>query len=224
MLRYGVPLDSRTHLTKTDWSFWSATLAENQADFEAIIAPIYDYLNETTARDPIADSYVTDKIHSGGMHARPVVGGFFIKMLTDRAVWKKWASRDKLKPANWAPLPAPPKISMLVPTEQTWRYTTQKPGDDWMKTDFDATGWKEGRAGFGTQSAGIRAAHDLDDRRHLAAPRDHDRRGRASAPAVHSPITTRTWRSTSTESWPRRKAGSRPATCRWKSRAKRVPR
>ena len=106
MLRYGVPLDSRTHLTKTDWSFWSATLAENQADFEAIIAPIYDYLNETTARDPIADSYVTDNIHSGGMHARPVVGGFFIKMLTDRDVWKKWASRDKLKPANWAPLPA----------------------------------------------------------------------------------------------------------------------
>ncbi len=37
MLRYGVPLDSRTHLTKTDWSFWSATLAENQADFEAFI-------------------------------------------------------------------------------------------------------------------------------------------------------------------------------------------
>ncbi len=102
MLRYGVPLDSRTHLTKTDWSIWSATLADNQADFEAIIAPIYDYLNATTVRDPIADSYVTDKIHSGGMHARPVVGGFFIKLLTDGAVWKKWASRDKLKPANFA--------------------------------------------------------------------------------------------------------------------------
>ena len=50
MLRYGVPLDSRTHLTKTDWSFWSATLAEKPADFEAIIAPIYDYLN----RRPLA--------------------------------------------------------------------------------------------------------------------------------------------------------------------------
>ena len=150
MLRYGVPLDSRTHLTKTDWSFWSATLAENQADFEAIIAPIYDYLNETTARDPIADSYVTDKIKSGGMHARPVVGGFFIKMLADRDVWHKWASRDQLKPTNWSPLPAPLKISMVVPTEQTWQYTTHKPGDNWMKTDFNATGWKEGRAGFGT--------------------------------------------------------------------------
>jgi hypothetical protein len=125
-------------------------LAENPADFEAIIAPIYDYLNKTTVRDPIADSYETDKITSGGMHARPVVGGFFIKMLTDPDVWKKWASRDKLKPAHWAPLPSAPKIGMLVPTEQTWHYTTKKPGDQWTKPDFDATDWKEGRAGFGT--------------------------------------------------------------------------
>src|SRR5208282_6067360 len=50
--RYGTPLDSRTHLTKTDWSFWSASLAGNQADFEAIVSPIYDYLNATTARSP----------------------------------------------------------------------------------------------------------------------------------------------------------------------------
>jgi hypothetical protein len=150
MLRYGVPLDSRTHLTKTDWSIWSATMAEEQSDFEAIIAPIYDYLNATTARDPIADSYVTDDIHSGGMHARPVVGGFFIKMLGDREIWQKWAARDKLRPAHWAPLPAPPKVTMLVPAEQKWRYTTRKPADDWTKPDFDASGWKEGRAGFGT--------------------------------------------------------------------------
>jgi hypothetical protein len=142
MLRYGVPLDSRTRLTKTDWSFWIATLAEDRSDFEAMISPTCDYLNATSARDPIADSYVTDDIRRGGMHARPVVGGFFIKMLSDRAVWEKWASRDQLKPANWAPLPAPPKISMVVPTEQTWRYTTQDPGNNWTETGFDATGWK----------------------------------------------------------------------------------
>ena len=82
MLRYGVPLDRRTHLTKTDWSFWSATLAENQSDFEAIVSPTYDYLSATTTRDPIADSYGTNNVHSGGMHARPVIGGLFVKMLT----------------------------------------------------------------------------------------------------------------------------------------------
>lgn len=107
MQPFGVPLDSRTKLTKTDWSIWSATLADNQADFEKFIAPIYAYLNRTPVRDPVADSYETGNIRSGGMHARPVVGGFFIKMLTDRALWKKWSSRDTLKPADWAPLPDP---------------------------------------------------------------------------------------------------------------------
>jgi hypothetical protein len=154
MQRYGVPLDSRTHLTKTDWSIWSATLADNQADFEAIVAPIYDYLDHTTARDPIADSYVTDDIHSGGMHARPVVGGFFIKMLTDHAIWHKWASGDKMKVSGWAPLAPALIITEVVPTSRQtsvdWHYTTEKPTADWMKSDFDTSGWKEGLAGFGT--------------------------------------------------------------------------
>ena len=104
--KYGLPLDSRTKLTKTDWSIWSATMASNKTDFETIVDPIYNYLNVTPTRDPIADSYMTDNARQGGMHARPVVGGFFIKMLADRDVWKKWDSRDTLKPSNWAPLPA----------------------------------------------------------------------------------------------------------------------
>ena len=90
--RYGVPLDSRTHLTKTDWSVWSATLAERPDDFAGFISPIYDYLNQTTQRQPLVDSYVTDDIHSEGMHARAVVGGIFIRMLADGDAWKKWAA------------------------------------------------------------------------------------------------------------------------------------
>ena len=154
MQRYGVPLDSRTHLTKTDWSFWSATLADNQSDFEAIISPAYDYLNQTTTRDPIADSYETDKVNSGGMHARPVVGGFFIKMLTDRAIWNKWASGDKVKATGWAPLPAAPKITVIVPAADkqpaTWSYTTAKPADGWKGHGFDDSSWQQGKSGFGT--------------------------------------------------------------------------
>jgi len=149
-----VPLDSRTHLTKTDWSIWSATLADNQSDFESIVSPIYDYLNQTTTRDPIADSYVTDDVRSGGMHARPVVGGFFIKMLADRAVWNKWATGDTVKPADWAPLPAPPKITVVVPAADKqpamWSYTVARPSQDWMGQAFDDSSWKQGRSGFGT--------------------------------------------------------------------------
>jgi hypothetical protein len=153
--RYGVPLDSRTRLTKTDWELWSATLAENQADFEALIAPIWDYLNETTARDPLADSYETDKVRSGGMHARPVVGGVFIKLLADRALWQKWSGRDQTKAADWAPLPEPPQVTEVVATSKltpaTWSYTTRKPADGWTRPDFDSSQWQQGPAGFGTQ-------------------------------------------------------------------------
>jgi hypothetical protein len=102
----GVPVDSRTKVTKTDWSIWSATLASDPADFQALISPIYDYVNQTSTRDPVADSYDTSNVHSGGMHARPVVGGFFIKMLADRSLWRKWSARDTLQPANWAPHPS----------------------------------------------------------------------------------------------------------------------
>jgi hypothetical protein len=178
--RYGVPLDSRTKLTKTDWTFWSATLADNQADFEALISPIYDYLNQTTARSPFVDSYETDNVHSDGMHARPVIGGVFIKMLSDRAVWMKWAHADKTKVGNWAPLPEPPKIEVVVPTSQEtgslWRYTTEKPGGDWSKPDFDASSWKEGPASFGTDGtpgAVVRTRWDTGDiwlRRSITLP------------------------------------------------------
>jgi hypothetical protein len=154
MQRYGVPLDSRTKLTKTDWSVWSATLAEHQADFESIISPIYDYLNATTARSPFVDSYETDKLGSDGMHARPVIGGVFIKMLSDRPTWKKWASADKAKASGWAPLPEPPKVTEIVATSektpQTWQYTLQKPAGNWASREFDSSSWPSGPGSFGT--------------------------------------------------------------------------
>ena len=51
-------------------------------------------------------------------------------------------------------MPPPPKITEVVPTSLknpvNWRYTIQQPADGWTKVDFDAGGWKEGPAGFGT--------------------------------------------------------------------------
>jgi hypothetical protein len=154
ILPYGTPLDSRTHLTKTDWSIWTATLADNQRDFQSFIDPIYDYFNETTTRDPEADSYVTDDIHSGGMHARPVVGGFFIKALSDRALWQKWSTGDLMPGANWAPIPASPTITYIIPNSgvspAVYKYATTNPGDGWTSPTFDDSAWKSGPAPFGT--------------------------------------------------------------------------
>jgi len=150
--QYGVPLDSRTPKSKSDWSIWSATMAENQADFEAIVNPFYDYLNETSDRMPATDFYNTQNKKDWGQkfYARPVVGGFFIKMLTQPDLWKKWASRDKLNPSGWAPIPGVEQYSELIPQGQMWSYTTEQPPKDWMTPGFDASKWKEGTAGFGT--------------------------------------------------------------------------
>jgi len=119
------------------------------------VAPVYDYLNETTARDPLADSYETDKAQSGGMHARPVVGGLFVKLLADHALWQKWSRRDHAKVGPWAPLPEPPQVLEVVATSKqtpaTWSYTTDKPGEGWTRPDFDGSQWQQGPAGFGTE-------------------------------------------------------------------------
>jgi hypothetical protein len=151
--KYGLPLDNRKLYTKLDWITWTATLTQNRADFEALINPVYDFLNATPDRSPMTDWYFTDNAKKRGFTARPVVGGVFAQLLYDPAVWKKWASRDKTRASNWAPIPKPPKITVIVPAADTkaamWRYTTSRPADDWTRENFDASSWKEGWSGFG---------------------------------------------------------------------------
>jgi hypothetical protein len=152
--KYGLPLDNRKDYTKLDWITWTATLTQNRADFEALIDPIYTFLNETPDRSPMTDWYQTKTAKKVGFTARPVVGGVFAQMLYDKALWKKWASRDKTKAANWAPIPAPPKVTEVVPAADKapamWRFTTTKPADDWSSPAFNDSAWPEGKSGFGT--------------------------------------------------------------------------
>lgn len=82
--RYGLPLDSRKAWTKTDWILWSATMAESKADFEALVAPVWDFYYEQTSRVPMSDWTWTDKQTHAGFKARSVVGGLFIKLLENK--------------------------------------------------------------------------------------------------------------------------------------------
>ena len=74
-------------------------------------------------------------------------------MTYDRAVLK--LDLEKARAANLGQMPQI-KMTWLLPTSEkepaTWRYTTAKPADDWLKPDFDDAKWQSGPAGFGTKA------------------------------------------------------------------------
>jgi len=89
--QFGLPLDSRERYTKNDWITWTATLSDNMSDFMLLFDPVYYFADKTPNRVPVSDWYIVDNAHMVGFQARSVVGGFYIKMLDNKSLWKKWA-------------------------------------------------------------------------------------------------------------------------------------
>jgi hypothetical protein len=86
---FGLPLDSRSKYTKSDWIMWTAVLSNDQSTFEKFIKPIHSFMKVTTDRVPMSDWYNTDSKLKVGFQARSVVGGYYLKMLEDKFNEKK---------------------------------------------------------------------------------------------------------------------------------------
>lgn len=79
--KYGLPLDSRSDYTKSDWLLWTTRLTDNKEYFDKIVSTMWDMLNETQSRVPFTDWYFTSTAIQRGFQNRTVQGGLFIPMI-----------------------------------------------------------------------------------------------------------------------------------------------
>lgn len=82
-LPYGVPLDSRSKYTKSDWELWAACLAEDNADFRYFVHLIYAAFDTMHTRVPMTDWYYADISEMVMFRHRTVQGGLFLKLLME---------------------------------------------------------------------------------------------------------------------------------------------
>lgn len=82
---YGLPLDSRSDYTKSDWLLWCACMAYTKAEFEAFIEPLWLCYHKSPSRVPMTDWYYSSTSVQCGFQHRTVQGGLFLKLLLDEA-------------------------------------------------------------------------------------------------------------------------------------------
>ena len=78
---YGLPLDSRSDYTKSDWLLWTATMMGDEEFFNRVVDTMYEFVVNTPDRIPFTDLYFTSKPYSRGFQARTVQGGLYIALM-----------------------------------------------------------------------------------------------------------------------------------------------
>ena len=79
---YGLPLDSRSDYTKTDWQLWCVALFDDPDFTNEIVCRMHRFLQDSPDRVPFSDWIFTSQPRVRGFQARSVQGGLFIPLLT----------------------------------------------------------------------------------------------------------------------------------------------
>ena len=83
---YGVPLDNRADYTKSDWTVWAATLAEERSTFDLLVGAVWRAYQYTPSRVPMCDWYSTITSLQVSFQHRSVQGGLFIQLLNEKKI------------------------------------------------------------------------------------------------------------------------------------------
>ncbi len=134
----GLGVDGHTWTDKT-WGYRGVASQDDLTSrYESMLRNCWK-LRRTSGLNAVVYTQITDvETEANGLYTY------------DRAVLK--VDADRTRAANLGLLP---ELKDLVATsqqqEQTWRYTFAKPAENWSADDFEATNWKQGPGGFGTE-------------------------------------------------------------------------
>ncbi|OAI52033.1 hypothetical protein AYO47_06595 [Planctomyces sp. SCGC AG-212-M04] len=137
----GLPVEGHTWLDKNNWGYRSY---ENK---DALNDAYADLLNQIPL---LIGQGLSAAVYTQTTDVEIEVNGF---MTYDRQVLK--FDKERVKKLHARLHEPPPTLKVLVPTSekmaQPWRYTTDKPADNWTQPGFKDDSWKEGPGGFGTK-------------------------------------------------------------------------
>lgn len=86
--RYGVRLDDRSTISKTDWLIWTASLTDDVKKSEKFVEMVGRFLTETQQREPFPDYYDVVSGESKKFRNRTVQGAMFALLYRDRSLTK----------------------------------------------------------------------------------------------------------------------------------------
>ena len=140
----GLAVDGHTW-KKEHWGYQGMANAEQLTSrYERFMQQVYQFKENPGLSAAIYTQTTDVEVECNGL------------MTYDRAMVKP--ALERIAAANrgdFSKIPPPPVVKVVVPTSELqgreWRYTIEKPGENWPKPGFDDAGWKVGVGGFGTK-------------------------------------------------------------------------